>query len=336
MENTVQGLVPTQVQSFSDIQEPPPPGVEDFMYKKINSTFEDKLTIHISQPKAVSRKSNKPMTPSQNSEAISKVNGSSQFMNCSGHLSLIQSELLVAVKKNYPKRVLDALLSDEISCWLATAKERIKVPSLEMQNSSNRTDCSANFEDAHRKEASTHLQLNISTLQMSYSENCRGSVTEIVSGSVPDTSIKESCLNGDASQNKILPFILKAQEMLRDLERSESCAVSDRNSLSFSSVSCFEDSTKEGMSDSGEEVDQHVLEDNIQPGNVSELEEEPQAIENRGNCLQPENVSEHEQEEPQVIENRGSCLQPENISEHEQELQVIENGGALQTHNSSF
>ena len=284
MENAVQALVPSYEQSLPDIDEPPPPGVEDFTYKPINFIFEGRIQTHISQPTAGSRKLNNPLIPLGNSETTLKLNKSSQFKNNSGHLSLVQSELLVAVKKNYSKRVLDALISEELGCWLAATKDRNKLLAQEKHNLSNRSSCLSTVEDTPRNEGCTQPQLNLSALQMSYSGSCHGSITEIISSSEQDASIKDNSLNNPTSQSKILPFILKAQEMLRDLERSESCAVNDRISMSFSSGSCFEDSVKEGMSDSGEEVYRHVLEDNIQV----------------------ETVFEHEHEKPQVIENKGT------------------------------
>ena len=58
MENAVQALAPSYEQSLPDIDEPPPPGVEDFTYKPINFIFEGRISTHISQPTAVSRKLN--------------------------------------------------------------------------------------------------------------------------------------------------------------------------------------------------------------------------------------------------------------------------------------
>eukprot|EP00250_Pteridium_aquilinum_P011073 c19823_g1_i2 orf=371-4102(+) len=312
------------VKPMMEAPEPPPPGVEDYCKPPLPSaenysTFKQASYYYTNQSTSgctsqfktsvqdngVSQSTRGFMSQSKASmqdnmatavvgpTAVSKISSSWQKYGLgTKSLELIRGELITAVKKNYSKGILSALISDQLGCWLSDKNKRSNSSPAEKDNLVER------FEDSSRNhcepKASTRQALNseshssVETTSQVGAEACFRSNTALNSGDVKFTPLdlsnvksavgtrnRHEIINAqelsskmddslDASHSKILPYIRKAQEMLRDLEREESCVQNDENSFSHSkssglSISCLEE-YKEGIVDSHDEV-QQLLDD---------------------------------------------------------------------------
>ncbi|MCO5603188.1 hypothetical protein L7F22_057335 [Adiantum nelumboides] len=196
-------------------------------------------------------------------------------------LTLVRGELLTAVKKNYCNVILSALVSEQLGCWLRVMKERSLCPLPEnsklqktSEDGSKPESCSRpkstkgdlstsaalsgkemmpqiSVEGRRQRDTARTLKSNI--ISPAPSPNRHELVVRPVPGSKMDDGL-------DASHSKLFPFIMKAQEMLRTLEREESAllqmneaSASYSKSFSLSAGSGLE-SHKESYIDSEDEV----------------------------------------------------------------------------------
>lgn len=265
------------------VEEPPPPGVEDYFSSRLGITY----GIGGRTNPSTSTFPNQSKTGMRHNGSTGLVGPSLELKLCSfgqnggfgvDSLAMIQGELLTAVKKNYSKVILSALISEQLGCWLNDKNERGKASSAEKDSSCKKVEedknnhCDAAQSKASIWQASISESHSIEETSSQVSgaqgaEACVRSEVTLSFGKVKSSSSHENSAvdsynahemigtpelsskldySMDASHSKVLPFIRKVQEMLRDLEREESAVHNEENSSSHSKSSGLSSSYLEG------------------------------------------------------------------------------------------
>ncbi|KAH7387576.1 hypothetical protein KP509_16G030800 [Ceratopteris richardii] len=159
-------------------------------------------------------------------------------------LALLHEELLKVVNRNYRNVVFSAILSEQLGHWLSKMEETKlsnfldkegmledyeDVPEPSSRMHLKRTLKEASSSETCPSSADTSSPFNLGTRSNSISDNDITPISSMETGArdivnrpvrtVPD---KVTDSGSESSHNKLFPFIMKAQEMLRDLEREES------------------------------------------------------------------------------------------------------------------
>ncbi|KAI5067133.1 hypothetical protein GOP47_0017661 [Adiantum capillus-veneris] len=238
--------------------EPPPPGVDDYFTARLVKADCELNGWYMS----AGLHSNTVTRPTIDLKKPNPVIDS---------LALIRRELLTAMKKNYCNVILRALISEQLDCWLKDVK---KIVVTENNNPQKSFDGGSKPEGCNgpkrikrelwtsvsrcRGEAMSQISAEARSDTLEARSDTAGMVKsktvalasppsshKMVVGSVSGSQMDDGL---DASHSKLFPFIMKAQEMLRNIEREESAllqineASASQSKSSSLSSSCLESS----------------------------------------------------------------------------------------------